>query len=124
MSQDHFDHLFVQPSSFDASLDFYRDVLGWKAEQTWGEIGEPRGAVLSSGAMRIVLAEPHPAQDKSKSHGINGTRPTAHLRVAEIEQRYRELSALALFAPEHTHWGTRWFVAADPDGNLIAFEQA
>ena len=24
---------------------------------------------------------------------------------------------------EPTHWGTRWFVVKDPDGNLIAFEQ-
>lgn len=27
------------------------------------------------------------------------------------------------FRPELTHWGTRWFVARDPDGNLLAFEQ-
>jgi uncharacterized glyoxalase superfamily protein PhnB len=26
-------------------------------------------------------------------------------------------------APEATHWGTRWFVVKDPDGNLIAFEE-
>jgi uncharacterized glyoxalase superfamily protein PhnB len=39
--------------------------------------------------------------------------------------RHAELAArgAALFAPEATHWGTRWFVARDPDGNLIAFEQ-
>jgi hypothetical protein len=35
----------------------------------------------------------------------------------------RSTSTAALFAPEATHWGTRWFVARDPDGNLIAFEQ-
>ncbi len=32
-------------------------------------------------------------------------------------------SGRALFAPQPTHWGTLWFVARDPDGNLIAFEQ-
>jgi hypothetical protein len=26
------------------------------------------------------------------------------------------------FAPEATYGGTRWFVARDPDANLIAFE--
>jgi GNAT superfamily N-acetyltransferase len=123
--QDRFDHLFVQPSSFDASLAFYRDVLGWKLMFSWGDSKEPRGACLSSEAMSIVLAEPHPAADKSKSHGINGTRPTLHLRVDDVDRRYEELSRakVALFAPEPTHWGTRWFVARDPDGNLIAFEQ-
>src|SRR3982750_2060015 len=63
MPHDRFDHVFVEPSSFEASLAFYRDALG---------CGEPRGASLTSSDMRIVLAEPHPAQDKSKSHGING----------------------------------------------------
>ena len=122
---DRFDHLFVQPSSFDASLKFYRDVLGWTEKFSWGGNGEPKGAGLTSGAMTIVLAEAHPAQDKSKTHGINGTRPTVHLRVDDVEKRYEELKASghALFAPESNHWGTKWFVARDPDGNLIAFEQ-
>jgi uncharacterized glyoxalase superfamily protein PhnB len=125
MSQDRFDHVFVEPSSFDASLAFYRDALGWTVLFSWGENGEPRGASLTSGAMTIVLAEPHPTQDKSKSHGINGNRPTLHLLVENIDRRYEELSnaGVALFAPEPTHWGTRWFVAKDPDGNLIAYEQ-
>jgi uncharacterized glyoxalase superfamily protein PhnB len=125
MARDRFDHLFVQPSSFDASLAFYRDTLGWKVAYSWGEKGEPRGACLRSEAMSIVLAEPHPAQDRSKTHGINGTRPTLHLAVEDVDARYAELSksGAALFAPERTHWGTRWFVAKDPDGNLIAFEQ-
>ncbi len=125
MSDDRFDHLFVEPASYDASLAFYRDGLGWEVLFSWGEGGEPRGACLASGAMRIVLAEPHPAADKSKTHGINGTRATVHLRVQDLDARYAELSesGLALFAPEPTHWGTRWFVAKDPDGNLLAFEQ-
>jgi catechol 2,3-dioxygenase-like lactoylglutathione lyase family enzyme len=125
VSADRFDHVFIEPSSFDASLAFYRDGLGWKVLFSWGDAGEPRGACLSSGAMQVVLAEPHPATDSSKSHGINGTRPTVHLRVEDIDARYAELNrlGLALFAPESTHWGTRWFVARDPDGNLLAFEQ-
>ena len=125
MSTDRFDHIFIEPSNFDASLAFYRDTLAWKVQFSWGEAGSPRGAGLSSGHMMVVLAENHPAEDKSKSHGINGTRPTVHLAVEDIEARYAEVSksGKALFAPQVNHWGTRWFVAKDPDGNLIAFEQ-
>lgn len=127
MSPERFDHVFVEPASYDASLAFYRDALGWSIRFAWGGAGEPRGACLASdGGMTIVLAEPHPAADRSKSHGINGTRPTLHLSVDDVDARYAEVAArgAALFAPEATHWGTRWFVARDPDGNLIAFEQS
>jgi catechol 2,3-dioxygenase-like lactoylglutathione lyase family enzyme len=127
MANDRFDHVFVEPTRFDASLAFYRDALGWRERFAWGAAGQPRGACLDSpGGMSIVLAEPHPATDRSKTHGINGTRPTLHLRVDDIDARHLQVAArgAALFAPETTHWGTRWFVACDPDGNLIAFEQA
>ena len=124
MANDRFDHVFVAPASFDASLAFYRDTLGWRERFAWGGTGEPRGANLASeGGMSIVLAERHAATDHSKSHGINGQRPTLHLMVDDLDARHAELAAVALFAPEATHWGTRWFVARDPDGNLIAFEQ-
>lgn len=126
MPDERFDHVFVEPSSFDASVAFYRDALGWTERFAWGAAGEPRGVSLASAAgMTIVLAERHSAADHSKSHGINGHRPTLHLQVDDVDRRHAELAArgAALFAPEATHWGTRWFVARDPDGNLIAFEQ-
>ncbi len=124
MPSDRFDHLFVEPGSFDAAVGFYRDGLGWSVLFAWGGEGEPRGVGLSGGGVSIVLAEPHPAADKSKSHGIEGHRPTIHLTVDDLDARYAELASkgLPLFAPEPTHWGTRWFVVRDPDGNLIAYE--
>lgn len=125
MSSDRFDHTFIEPSDFDASLSFYRDTLGWKEVFSWGDLASPRGVGLSSGQMMVVLAEDHPADDNSKSHGVNGHRPTIHLAVDDLDARYAELSASGkvLFPPEANHWGTKWFVARDPDGNLIAFEQ-
>ncbi len=126
MPSDRFDHVFVEPGSFDATVAFYRDGLGWQELFSWGIQGEPRGIGLSGGGVRIVIAERHAADDHSKSHGINGTRPTLHLVVDDLDARHAELAArgLVLFPPATTHWGTRWFVVQDPDGNLIAFEQA
>lgn len=126
MPADRFDHLFIEPASFDAAVAFYRDGLGWETLFSWGSPGQPRGIGLSGGGTRLVLAERHAADDHSKSHGIEGHRPTLHLVVDDLDERHRALAAkgLALFAPEATHWGTRWFVVRDPDGNLIAFEEA
>ncbi len=125
MSSERFDHLFVEPSSYEATVTFYKDQLGWQEVFSWGKSGEPRGVSLSGGGVSIVIAERHAATDHSKSHGINGHRPTVHLKVADLDAKYRQLQAfgLPLFPPEPTHWGTRWFVVRDPDGNLIAYEQ-
>jgi catechol 2,3-dioxygenase-like lactoylglutathione lyase family enzyme len=125
MPHDRFSHLFIAPGDFDRSVAFYRDALGWRPVAAWGGNGEPRGTVLNGGGVEVVLAERHAAEDHSWSHGVNGRRPTLHLVVDDLDARFREVSAAAevVVAPEATHWATRWFVVADPEGNLIAFEQ-
>lgn len=92
---------------------------------SWGGHGEPRGVILDGGNVEIVLAERHDTDDHSWPQGTNGHRPTVHLSVENLDERFRELSSVAevVVKPEATHWGTRWFVVTDPDGNLIAYEQ-
>ena len=125
MPKDRFDHLFIAPSDFDRAVAFYRDSLGWRTIAAWGGEAEPRGVVLNGGSIEMVLAERHDVDDHSWSHGMNGHRPTMHLTVENLDERFRELSSVAevVVHPEATHWGTRWFVVVDPDGNLIAYEQ-
>lgn len=112
---DRFHHLFVQASDFDASMAFYRDVLGWSVTRSWGGEGKDRGAVLSGGGVKVVVSE-GPA---------GGIRPDVHLDIHDVDARFRALPAGAhvLRAPEDTPWGTRWFVVRDPDGKVIAFEE-
>jgi uncharacterized glyoxalase superfamily protein PhnB len=129
---DRFDHVFVAPADYSAALVFYRDTLGWQVDFAWGGDGEPpqpRGCQLSAagdGAMRIVIAEQHAADDHSWTGGINGRRPTLHLRVDDLDARFAAIAdaSIVVVKPEATHWGTRWFVVKDPDDNLIAYEQA
>ena len=125
MAKDRFDHLFIAPSNFDRAVAFYRDSLGWSSVATWGGDGEPRGVILNGGTIELVLAERHDTDDRSWSHGMNGHRPTVHLAVEHLDERFRELApgVEVVVRPESTHWGTRWFVVNDPDGNLIAYEE-
>ena len=119
---DRFHHLFIKPADFDASLAFYRDVLGWSVSETWGGNGSGRGAVLSGGGVKVVLGE-RPAE--AIADAKDGGRPNVHLDIHDIDARFRTLpkGAHVVVEPESTHWGTRWFVVRDPDGNLIAFEE-
>ncbi|HEU5295665.1 MAG TPA: MOSC domain-containing protein [Burkholderiaceae bacterium] len=62
MAHDQFDPVFIEPSSYDASLAFYRDGLGWQVLFAWGRDGEPRGACrdpsVHGGLSKAVYAYP------------------------------------------------------------------
>ena len=113
---DRLDHLFITVKDFESSIQFYRDVLGWSVSQSWGGKGADRGAVLSGGGIKMVIAE-KPARE--------GLHPHVHLDIHDIDARFRDLpkGSHVIVPPSETHWGTRWFVVRDPDGNLIAFEE-
>lgn len=112
---DRFHHLFISPANFEKSLAFYRDALGWRVVRKWGGNGAGRGIVLSGGGIELVLAE-----NEGDAPG-----PTVHLDVHDLDARFNSLpkGTQIVRKPEPTHWGTRWFVVRDPDGNLIAFEE-
>ena len=116
---DRFHHLFIAVADFDKSLAFYRDTLGWQVVADWGQDGKERGAVLSGGGIKVVIAEEHLAK------GANGIQPNVHLDIHDIDARFKKIhkGAHIVVEPEETHWGTRWFVVRDPDGNMIAFEE-
>ena len=118
---DRFDHLHIQPADFERSLAFYRDTLGWTVVSHWGDRDAGRGAVLSGGAIKLVLAERsrYPAPAAAVSH------PAIHLDIHDIDSRFESLPAgdHVVVPPGTSDRGTRWFVVRDPDGNLVAFEE-
>lgn len=122
---DRFDHLFICPSDFAASLAFYRDVLGWSVLAAWDKPDEGRGAVLSGGGVKVILADAAATARSPRRRGANGAQASVHLDIHDVDARFRALpgGTHVVVEPEDTQWGTRWFVVRDPDGNLIAFEE-
>ena len=120
---DRFHHLFISPGDFEASLAFYRDVLGWTVTETWGGNGADRGAILSGGGVKVVIAQR--SAPGSADGGHDAPKPNVHLDIHDVDARFRKMpkGEHVVKEPEATHWGTRWFVVRDPDGNLIAFEE-
>jgi catechol 2,3-dioxygenase-like lactoylglutathione lyase family enzyme len=116
---DRFHHLFFRTADFDKSLAFYRDTLGWDVTETWGGDGEARGAILSGGGVKVVIAEQH------KDRKEEMPAPEVHLDIHDIDKRFSAMPKgdHVVTPPSATHWGTRWFVVRDPDGNMIAFEE-
>lgn len=124
MSEEALDHVFIGPTNFDKSLAFYKDTLGFEVFSSWGGGGEPRGAQLRLGTIILVLAEAdRELAGRGGSEGQKGARPTIHVRTDDVDRRFSKLPGgdHIKVPPEYTHWGKRWFVVEDPDGNLIAF---
>ena len=115
---DRFDHLVIRPADFERSLAFYRDTLGWPVVAQWGDEIEPRHAVLSGGAVKVVLAE------RTKGESPD-TRPELRLDIHDVARRFALIPPgdHVVRAPDEDARGTRDFVVCDPDGNLIAFEE-
>jgi len=122
-----FDHLFIQPSDWQKSFEFFTDTLGWKVENRFGEAADAsRFANIAYGEFKMILAEDHDVTDPAK-------KPATYLTKGKISIHFRSENVDATFAkikdkshvvvrPENTHWGTRWFVVEDPDGNQFAWQ--
>lgn len=120
---DAFDHLFIACSDFEGSLAFYKDTLGWSVQHQSDD--DHRLAVLASeGGMSVVLSEQEVGPEGDEvAAGINGRRPTTHIKVDDIDTRFAGFDGKpeVVVPLQETHWGPKWFVVQDPDGNLLAF---
>lgn len=123
MISDRFDHLFICPRDFEESRKFYRDVLGWQVVSEWTDNDGKKGVILNGGGIRVVLAEPHDEVDVHNALAPHA--PTLHLDIHDADKRFAQIQPgeHIVQAPQDNHWGTRWFVVKDPDGNLIAFNE-
>ena len=119
-----FDHIFIAPSDFDKSLEFYTKNLGLEVKASWGDNPGDRGAVLKNDqGLHVVIAEPHGDDvDHAWEHGINGRRPSIHLNTDDLKGAFERVTDQdsVIIPPEVTHWGTKWFLLKDPDDNIIA----
>ena len=107
-------------SDIDASLAWYRDVVGFEVQQTHERDGKMGAASLVAGSARLLLVQDDGAKglERAKGEGFRLHMTTAadvDEIAAGIEQRGGTLES----APEDTPWGSRAFSLVDPDGFKI-----
>ena len=126
MASDRFDHLFFCPRDFDASRKFYVELLGWQVMSEWTDNQGKKGVLLSGGGVKVVLAQSHAEDDQDEVHNREAPHSaTLHLDIHDADKRFAQIPGgdHIVQPPQNNHWGTRWFVVRDPDGNLIAFNE-
>ena len=105
----------ITTAAFDASLAFYRDVIGLEVVEEWTDAGH--GAVLSAGGpARVELIDlPERARVNTESMFIG-------LQVGDIDGLYERATAAGheiIREPADRPWGGRGFVVRDPNGVAI-----
>ena len=123
-----FDHLFIQPNDFSKSIFFFTEVLGWKVKQAFGEAKDAgRLAYLTFGDFTLILAEDHDfttdPMTKPKFYNVKN-RVSLHFSTPDVDASFAKIKSgdHVVRSPENTHWGTRWFLVEDPDGNQFGWQ--
>ena len=109
-------------NDLDASLGWYRDVLGFTVGELWEQDGKVLGAELIAGSARMMIGQDDWAKGRDRVKGV-GMR--LHLATAQdidtIAAGIKERGGTLDSEPEDMPWGTRSFSVTDPDGFLITF---
>lgn len=107
----------ITVSDMEASLHWYREVLGFHQKETWEHEGTIVGAELVAGAHSIMLFQDDfkKGKDREKGAGIRLHLETTQ-DVDRIAEQVVEQGGKLVSEPEDKPWGTRSFDLRDPDG--------
>lgn len=104
-------------NDLQASIAWYRDIIGFTVDETWEHGGKLAGASLKAGATTIHLSQDDWARgrDRVKGEGFRlylSTAQDVDAIAAAIKARGGKLAS----APADQSWGARTFNLVDPDG--------
>ncbi len=104
----------------EASLEWYRDVVGFHVQEKWEHEGEVGGAALIAGLGPLFLVQDDFAKgrDREKGVGVRVHMTTAH-DVDDLAKAIKGRGGALDSPPEDTPWGARAFSLVDPDGYKI-----
>jgi predicted enzyme related to lactoylglutathione lyase len=126
---------FLPHTDPDASLAFYRDLLGWEVRADVGQGTMRWITVAPAGSASAVVLEP-PAMADGLTDGQrtaiaemieNGSYAFINLATPDLEGAFEKLQAGGadvVQEPADQPWGARDCVFRDPAGNTVRIQQA
>lgn len=107
--------------SLQASLEWYRDVIGFAVAERHEREGVLRAISLKAGSIEIVLGQDDGAKgtDRVKGQGMSLNFTTSQ-DIDAIATRIKSRGGVLESDPVDTPWGARVFRLRDPDGFLLA----
>lgn len=111
----------VSPSltvnDLQASIAWYRDIVGFTLGETWERDGKMAGAELMAGSAAINLSQDDWARGRTRVKG-EGFRLYLHTAqdINVIAARIKVHGGTLASEPADQPWGSRTFNLVDPDG--------
>jgi len=107
--------------SLQASLEWYRDILGFAVTERHEREGVLRAVSLKAGSVEIVIGQDDGAKgtDRVKGQGISLNLTTSQ-DIDEIAARIKSRGGVLASEPIEMPWGARVFRLIDPDGFILA----
>ena len=104
-----------------ASLTWYRDVVGFTVDQMYDREGQLRSVSLKAGDVRILINQDDGKRgwDRVKGEGFSFMLTTGQ-SIDGIAQRIRGNGGSLETEPADMPWGVRMFGLVDPDGYRFA----
>jgi len=104
-------------NDLQASLAWYRDILGFTVDETWEHGGKVTGVSLKAGSVYLNLSQDDWAKgrDRVKGEGFRLYLSTAQ-DVDEIAALVKSRGGKLASEPADQPWGARTFNLVDPDG--------
>lgn len=108
-------------TDIQASMAWYRDIMGFIVLQEWTHDGEVAGAVVQAGNIKFLLGQDdfEKGRDRKKGEGIRLFCVTVQ-DVDQVAQTIKSRGGVLAQEPTDQPWGTRDFSVIDPDGFKIS----
>jgi len=112
-------------SDVEASLHWYRDIVGFHVLQAYEEEGVVVGYGLIAGVQQLFISQDDFAKGRDRVKGVGlrfylETAQDIDTLAANIQARGGVLQS----EPTDTPWGAREFTLVDPDGFLFTIASA
>jgi uncharacterized glyoxalase superfamily protein PhnB len=112
-------------NDLQASIAWYRDVVGFMVGETWQHQGEVVGASLKAGKVYINLSQDDwsKGRDRVKGEGFRLYLTTGQ-DIDEIAEAIKARGGRLASEPTNQPWGARTFNLVDPDGYRLTISSA
>lgn len=112
----------ITATDLQASLAWYRDVLGFTLAEEYKDGEQVMGVRLVAGSVQVLLTQDDFAKGRDRKKGV-GLRLyyTTAQDIDQLAAGIKERGGQLVREPTDQSWGAREFAVVDPDGLNISF---